>query len=249
MADLSFILIEGKNPPSISRVIANAKALGIPLVPSPDETTREPNLLSFDLPGSGHLLVMRMPIPHPDAPGMPVGATSPSPDEIATCREHLLVTAVGLTGSARERDVRMAVLTAAVVRSCDAVGAMLAHGVLFHKAGLFADLAEAAASAGALPIEIAVDVTAAREPGDRVSFLTHGMQRYDREELFVTCPERGRGALGFVYGMTRWLLTDTEKVLPTGDTVGRSAEEKILVQRVPSPIGEGPSVIRLDLES
>jgi hypothetical protein len=141
----------------------------------------------------------------------------------------------------------MAVLTAAVVRSCDAVGAMLAHGVLFHKAGLFADLAEAAASEGGLPIEIVVDVTVAREPGERVSFLTHGMQRYEREELFVTCPERGRGALGFVYAMTRWLLTDTVKTLPTGDTVGRSAEEKILVQRVPSPLGEGAPVIRLDL--
>jgi hypothetical protein len=37
------------------------------------------------------------------------------------------------------------------------------------------------------------------------------------------------------------------KHLPTGETVGRTADEKVLIQRVPDPAGQGPEVIRLDL--
>jgi len=42
--------------------------------------------------------------------------------------------------------------------------------------------------------------------------------------------------------MARWLLTEPDRHLPTGDTVGRPAEEKVTVQRVPSPTGDAPEV-------
>ncbi len=58
----------------------------------------------------------------------------------------------------------------------------------------------------------------------------------------------GNAAFEFTWMMCRWLITDPGKQLPTGDTVGRSADEKITVQRVPSPTGEGPEVVRLDLD-
>ena len=80
-----------------------------------------------------------------------------------------------------------------------------------------------------------------------MSFLSHNMPRYGREDFFVTCPVSGKGALDFVYMMVRWLYTDLEKELPTGDTVGRSPTEKIQIQRVPNPTGNGDTVIKLDL--
>ena len=124
---------------------------------------------------------------------------------------------------------------------------MLGHGVTFHRADVFADLAALGLKHGVLPIEIGVDITAAPEPDERMSFLSHGMVRHGREEFYVTCPVGGEGGLGFVYSMVRWMLGDPEKHLPTGDTIGRDESGKIIVQRVPNPPGEGPDVIRLDM--
>jgi hypothetical protein len=80
-----------------------------------------------------------------------------------------------------------------------------------------------------------------------MSFLTHGLGRYDREEFYMTAPIEGRGALDFLLMLTRWMIVDPDKHLPTGETVGRDANERVVIQRVPSPIGEGSEVIRLDL--
>jgi hypothetical protein len=189
-----------------------------------------------------------MAFPHPDAAGMPLGITSPPAEDVAAAPAHLVVGAVGLTGDERDRDTVLAKLTAAVVDCTDAVAAMLGHGAIFHRAGIFADAAKLAADEHEpLPVELAVDITAAPESATHMSFLTHGMQRYGREELYITCPVEGTGALSLVYTIARWILGDPTVALPTGDTVGRTAEERLLVQRVPSPTGGGPDVIRLDL--
>ena len=66
-----------------------------------------------------------------------------------------------------------------------------------------------------------------------------------RDSFYVTCPVRGKGALDFLYGLVRWMITDPDKQLPTGDTVGRTADEKVTVQRVPSPTGSGLSLIHI----
>lgn len=242
MADLAFVLLRDPTYPSPDGVIASARALGIEL--TPDAPTGD--MQTFALADGSSLIVALMP-PHPAAGDMPTGPTSVTPDEVAGCRAHLIVTAQGLTGDERARDTRMAALTAAVIDHVPAVGAMLGHGVVFHKAALFADMAKLGVEQGALPSEIAVDITAARESETRMSFLSHGMVRYGREEFYVTCPIQGKGALDFVLAMVRWLYTDPTKHLPTGETVGRTASEKILIQRVPNPTGHGPAVIRLDL--
>lgn len=244
MADLAFVLLRDPTYPSADGVIASARALGIELTLDPSSD----DLQVFNLADGASLIIALMP-PHPDAAQMPGGPTSVPPDEAAAARAHLIVTALGLTGDERARDTRMAALTAAVIDHVPAVGAMLGHGVVFHKAALFRDMAKLGVEQGALTSEIAVDITAARESDTRMSFLSHGMVRYGREEFYVTCPIQGKGALDFVFGMVRWLLTDRTKHLPTGDTVGRSATEKLLIQRVPNPTGRGPAVIRLDLAS
>jgi hypothetical protein len=41
-------------------------------------------------------------------------------------------------------------------------------------------------------------------------------------------------------------LTDRAKQLPTGHTVGRTPEEKIVVRRVSNPERKGREVIKLD---
>jgi hypothetical protein len=189
---------------------------------------------------------MMVEVPHPDAATMASGIASPEPEELEALTALCIVTAIGLPDDPRVADPLMATLTAAVVRSSSAIAAMLGHGVVFHKASLFADVVGAAE--GGLPLLVCVDVTMAPEPEERMSFLTHGLVRYGREEFFVTASQRGEGALDFLLSLAGWMLDDPDKHLPTGDTVGRSADEKILIQRVANPVGEGPEVIRLDLD-
>lgn len=244
MPDLSFVLVAEPVYPDPAALVGAAGELGIPLTAAPAEGEGP---LAFELANGGSLMIMLVSAPHPDAPHLPRGPLSPPPEELSTARAHYIVTALGLEGDAAEKDVQMLALTAAVIGASPAVAAMLGHGMMFYSADLFADFAAMGAEQRQVPIEIAVDVTAAAESEDTMSFLTHGMQRYGREELFVHAPIRGKGALDFLFGLMRWLTADPGKHLPTGDTIGRDEDERIVIHRVPSPTGEGPSVIRLDL--
>ena len=221
MADLAFVLLRQAVEPQPTQVITAARRYGFELM------LHSPALdgggLAFDLTDGAGMIVTLVGVPHPDAVEMPVGVTSPPPEEIAASSAHLIVGTVGLTGDERARDTVLAQLTAAVLDCVDAVGAQLGHGVTFHRAGIFAGAAKLAADQQEqLPVEVAVDVTAAQESASRMSFLTHGLVRYGREELFVTCEIEGKGALSFVYDLARWLLAQPSGYPPTGDTVGRT---------------------------
>jgi hypothetical protein len=252
MTDGALVLLARPTTLRQAAVVEAARGYGVELVPDPPD--EEPGALDdgrtlgFSVSGGAGLVVGFLPEPVPDATRLPLGPTSPTAEAIAASPAHLLIVAPGLTGPVRERDTRLAVLTAAVVETVDAVGVMFAHGVVPHRPDVFTGFARLAVESGEpLAAELAVDITAARESDTHMSFLTHGLRRYGREEFYITCPIEGMGALGFTFDLARWMLADPDNHLPTGDTVGRSAEERVVVQRVPDPAGHGPEVIRLDL--
>lgn len=240
---LSFVLLERPEYPDPETCVRVAAELGLELKP---ESSPAEGPISFALTGAGSVMVMLVEAPHPDAPHMPLGLASPTDEELERVTAHYIVTALSLPDDPRVRDPLMAALTAAILAASPSVAAMLGNGVVFHRAEFFLDVVRS--SEGELPMLVCIDVTQAAEDDVRMSMLTHGMQRYGREEFFVTCSQEGSGALDFVLSLAGWMLDDPDKTLPTGETVGRSAEEKITIQRVPSPLGEGPEVIRLDLD-
>lgn len=244
MSDLSFVLVTEARYPEADAVISFADELGLVLTLSVEDA--EPGLLTFDGEGEPFFVAMLIEAPHPDALDMPMGPMSPSREDIAAAKAHFVLTAVGVEGDHAARDLVMAQFTAAVVKATAGVAAMLAHGVVWHRGELYHELVGVGATEGELPVELAVDVTAGAEDHARCSFLTHGLARYGREELYVTCPRDGTGAVGFVFDIARWILSD-DPPLPTGNTIGRSIEERLVVMRVPNPTGTGPSVIRVDL--
>lgn len=237
--DLSFVLLSKAANPEPDKVIASAAKLGFTLV----QKIGKEGIQQFGAGNGRTLLVMLVEAPHPDAASMPFGPTSiPEDQEHAA---HLIVTAMGLTGTPREVDTQLAALTAAVIDNVPALGAMLGHGAVFHKAKLFSDLAALGVEQGAIPPELAIDIVTERISESRMAFRTFNMPRYGRENFYITCSISGKGALDFVMGLVRWMLTDETKQLPTGETVGRTATEKITIHRVKSP--EGETHIRLDL--
>lgn len=244
MPETAFVLLAESAAPDPAAVVAAAQQLGLDLALETDSVHE--GIQSFRL-GDATLMSMLVAAPHPDAPEMPYGPTSPRLEEAVAAPAHLIATALKLDGDARARDAVMAGFTAALIRSTPAIAAMLGHGIVFHKAALFADLAALGVQEGALPPELAVDITAARESETHMSFLTHNMPRYGREDFYITCPIQGRGALDFLFSLVRWMLSDPDKHLPTGDTIGRTASEKVEIQRVPNPADATAQVIRLDL--
>lgn len=264
MSLLSFIITAETELPDPTRVIAAAHEMGIELSvsedsleeseseessESPEEEEESPDILTFNLADGSFLMVCLMPMPHPDVAEMARGPLSPDDiDELINAPAHLIVTLVGEMVEENEPwDIKMAGLTAAVLAGCQPLGVLKMPGVLFHRPELFAESAKSGIANDELPLLICVDITAAQESETHLSLLTHNMQRYGREELYVTASVEEPGALEFVLDMMSWLISDRDYKLPTGETVGRTADEKIRIQRVPNPIGEGPEVIRLDM--
>lgn len=241
MPALAFVLVERAEPPDPAELTRRAKAFGYTLV----HEAASSSPATYSIADGGILMVMVIDAPHPDVSKMAPSIVAPSSEDLQRARAHYIVVLMDGPTSPRDEDIMLARLTTAVVRSSPAVAAMLGHGICFHRAEFFAETVEAEEG---LPLLVCVDITRAPEPDGRMSMLTHGLARHGREEFFVTASQRGKGALDFLISMSRWMLTDPSKMLPTGDTVGRSAAEKLVVQRVPDPRGEGPHVIRLDLD-
>jgi hypothetical protein len=244
MVAVAFVLLADPTPPTPASFVQAAAELGCAM--THDGGTQSP--VGFKIVKGGGVSIMLVDAPHPDAPGMLHGIASPSAAEVARASAHLILALTGGPSELRAQDTLLATLTAASVRACGsaALGAMLGHGRCVHRADFFANVV--ADDPGELPLLVCVDVTRAAEPDERMSLLSHGLTRYGREELFVTASKQGKGALDFVLSMAGWLLADPDKHLPTGDTVGRSETERVEVRRVPSPLGEGPEVVLLELD-
>jgi hypothetical protein len=237
--EIAFVLLSKSATPAPDAVIASAAKLGFTLT----RHLGKDGIQQFGLGDGRTLFVTLVEAPHPDGGSMAFGPTSIPEDQVHAA--HLIVTAMGLAGTPREIDTQLAALTAAVIDNVPAIGAMLGHGAVFHKAKLFSDLAALGIEQGGIPPELAIDITTERISESRMAFRTFNMPRYGRENFYITCAIRGKGALDFVMGLVRWLITDPTKQLPTGETVGRTATEKVTIHRVKSP--EGETHIRLDL--
>jgi hypothetical protein len=241
--DSGYIINRAVGAPDPGAIVAAAAAMGLDL--KVEESEGEPLVFTH---GAVKLMVRPIAAPHPDVSTMRRGPLTPPSEVLETAQAHTLVTVLGLEGDPLYRGSVTAALCAAVMAgTSDAVGAMLAEGITIHGAEIFSELAAKSLESGTPPVELLVDVTAARAGDQRMSLLSHGMTRHGREEFLLTCPIEGEGAMGFMFSMVRWMLMDKEKHLASGDAIGRSAEETILVQRVPSVVENGAEVIRLDL--
>ena len=245
MISVGYVLFAGTKGPDAAAIVSAAGAFGW-LIRS-DGSDKPMHFFVSD--EDTECMVMFIEAPFPDRETVAFGPTSPPYEATVATRSHAIVTAMSEALSAEALELRLLAMLAAVIDASgeQAVGAMTKAAVVVHIAGLVSDMAKLAYVEGRVPAEIAVDVTMAPEPGERMSFLTHGLWPRGREEFFITCPQRGKGALEFLFMMVGWMLRDPDKALPTGDTVGRTAEEKLRVQRVPNPAHPEQQAIRLDL--
>lgn len=240
-----FILASSPELPSSEAIIKAAADLGEPdLKALPDGNDK---VLSFEH-SLGSFFVSLMEFRHPDAAKMPEGPFTPTIEEIEATSAHFITALGNGPGSLRKRDLTIARLTGAVALANRSVAAMLGHGMTFHRTAMFISAILEAGDDG-VPIPGGIDVTISGEPDGRASILIHGMPRYGRQDLYVTAKateDSMKFAYEFAASIADWMLNTDEQV-PDGDTVGRTAEERITVKRVPNPIDSKTMVIKLDL--
>jgi hypothetical protein len=238
---LAYVLLGSGGTPDVQKILA---AAGPTL--SLSSTEQGGSVLAFEVKGGGGLFVARVPARHPDAAAAPRGPFSPRVEEVEAHVEHLVVKAMGLPGNAHAQDAVFVRLVAAVVQGVPAVAVTAGPGVVWLRPDAVLSMTSET-PVGEVPYELTVNLSLGPESEGRLSLLSHGMVRYGREEFYLTGSRAQMpDALDLVLALIRWLATSDHQ-LPTGETVGRSAEEKLEVKRQPHPVAIDQMVIRLDL--
>ena len=246
----AFIVTDSMGAPDVDAVLRRASELDLPLEVEPGD---DPARVGFRLEGGELVGVVAMDSPIPDLDDHPSGPTSPPPELLRAARSHLLVHSTDMlalqerAGALAARTL-MSVVTAAIMAGTEAVAALVGSGRVYHRADVFDALAASAASTAELPALLLVDVTSAAEPDDRISFLTHGMELVGRdEEIYLTCRLGDRDGFDWFCALIEHLVDEPSTVLPTGDTIGRDADEQVVIQHQLNPSVAGAPVMRLDL--
>jgi len=90
-------------------------------------------------------------------------------------------------------------------------------------------------------------VSMAREADGRLSLLSLGMGQLQLPDLLLVAPQHlGNEALATLCDLLAY-VADRGRPIPEGDTVGRTAEERFVVEYVPSPADPTTKVWRVEL--
>lgn len=243
----AFIVTNSLNPPDALQVVHHAEQLGLPLVPSPvqDDAT-----LSFSMEHGERINLLFVPRQLPDLDKFPTGPTATPAAELGASSCHLVVSLQGDSDDPILTKLLLSALCAALTNTTDAVGVLMNDGAVFHRPEQLRQMVIWAGKAGRPPGLLLGELTGAAEPDGRVSYLSHGLVDLGRpEEIFVVCEREDSDGLKFLIQFIEALIADPELNYPTGDTVGRNEDERILVQRQENPTRSGPPVLRLDMPS
>jgi hypothetical protein len=239
--DAAFLLTSTPRLPSAAEIAEGGARFSLRIT-QPDPAAP----LRFEIADVGALTLTPLPLPYPEAATSPRGPTAASEAELAGHVAHMMLLLQGPADSLRRRDALMGRVTAAIASACDAVALKLAHGRILHRAPFYLEMANLALETGELPTEVAVDFISMKGPRG-VAYLTSGLPRYGRDEVFVTGSPRVRNVLPFSFDLVRWLLESPSNELAVGDAVGRSPSEKLTVRRLPHPTGRAEEVLQVDL--
>jgi hypothetical protein len=166
--------------------------------------------------------------------------------KLAPHRAHLVVFAGGESQRSAEELARFTRILAAIVQASKAVGVYWGDAGATHEAQTFIGIASVTDPALLLPLWCGFELV--DDNSGRVSLLTVGMRaQLDLMDLHLTAPKAQTGdAIIMVYELLAYELHRGSPV-PDGETVGRTAEQKLTVRHVPSPAPSKETVWRVDL--
>jgi hypothetical protein len=257
---LAFVLLSEPKLPkgeAIERAFPAYAAKGQTLVyrpekhekPDPKRKPEEGDALVLDVDGDRAALMM---IPSPVPKGEADEAARYSISglngkwKLPPHKAHIIVTIPAARGDAVTRLSALTSLLAAVAEVSPAVGIYCGDAGATHDPKFFRTMA---AGGNVFPSRIMLwnGVSIARE-GDRYSLLSLGMKQLDLPDLLlIVPPARADDAITFMMDLLTMVVRDG-KALPEGDTVGRSATEKLPVHYVTSPVDPKAKVWRVEMK-
>ena len=212
-------------------------------------SNEDAEILEFQLKPQGKAFVMLMPLAVPN--GEADAAARYSLSAIGTewklpnHKAHLVVTC-DCSGTAVESLSTFTSVLAAVTEASPTVGIYWGDAGATHDPKFFLATAR---DADVVPrMMLWTGVSLAREADGRLSLLSLGMKQLNLPDLLLIAPKSaGNLALETFFDLLSYVAT-RGKPLPEGDTVGRSANEKLPVRYVPSPLDPKTKVWRVELK-
>lgn len=254
---LAFVALTSDRMPSSVAVLA-ALQEEFPVEPVPcAEDESGGNILMFAA-GDGRAIAALMPVPIPwsDLEG-PCATAWWWPEATATLRSHthhLVVSYLGGTSQPLARHVWLTRFVAALCRLTDAVGVYWGAGTLVQSTEAFTEAATTV-SADEPAVHLWIDHRVEplggrtgwlrRKTGYR--FFTEGMGAFDLPEMEIDRTTwKPEDVLDFTSGVVTYLVMRGEPI-GDGETVGRTAGEKIAVRHAGSMFDRPGPVMKLDL--
>jgi len=254
--NLAFILLSKPSLPK-SEDVVRAFALFAPkeqrlrLQGIQTKTPSQKEILQFEVSSGETAFVALMSVPVPkgeadDAARFSVSAIGTG-RKIPAHKAHLIVSLQSTDSSSLVTSLScFTSLLAAVAKTSSAVGVYWGAAGATHDAEFFISTAQ---EPGLVPrITLWTGVSVAREPDGRLSLLSLGMKQLNLPDLLLVVPKSaGNHALATFFDLLGY-VAELGKPLPEGDTVGRTADERLPVHYVPSPLDSSKKVWRVELK-
>jgi hypothetical protein len=208
--------------------------------------------LAFDLTpgGNGFIGLIDTPVPKREADEAAALSVSSITNgwKLPPHAAHLIVALNDPeTASKTERLSRLTWLLAAVAEASDAVGVYWGDAGATHEPKFFISVAKDTAMVGRLMLW--TGVSAVKQADGRISVLSTGMKQLGLPNLLLIAPAKlpSGDTLKTFFDLLAYMVNRGE-ALPEGDTVGRTADERLPVRYVPSPANPGEKVWRVELK-
>ncbi len=189
--------------------------------------------------------LMPVPVPHQEAESAvshSLSAMRAGGFSLASHDAHLVVVSASPTASPVQRLLQHTRVVAALAKASHATGIYEGNAHATHDPAFYVDVV----SRGDLPLMLWNGVSVAKTP-DTIELLTLGMSQLGLPDLLLVAPSgHGSDALLFAFDLLGYVLS-REGPIPEGETVGRSAREKLPVTYVSSPVDPAVRVMKVEL--
>jgi hypothetical protein len=251
--NLAFVLLAEARFPDAEEIVRSFSSFTpaghtISLCEDDEERSGEREIAQFELSSGGAAFVAMVPIAVPEGEADEGARFSVSALgtgwELPEHSAHLMVTLQTTEGSSVIDELScFTSLLAAVAEVSGAVGIYWGNAGATHNPELFIDVAREPELAPKLLLWTGVSV--AREADGRLSLLSLGMQQLNLPNLLLVSSSED-DPLETFFDLLAYVAQRGEAI-PDGDTVGRSARERLKVRYVQSPVDPEAKVWRVEL--
>lgn len=252
--NLAFVLLPTSEIPTAEAIVRAFASFAsadqaIRFHPGVSNTQSPREMIELDLTPGGTVLVAAIQAPVPN--GEAEGGVRFSISALGTGwvlpphKAHLVVTLPKATPPGIASLSSFTSLLAAVAEASHSVGIYWGAAGATHAPSYF--LATAREHGIAPRMTLWSGLSVAQESGGRISLLSLGMKQLDLPELLLVAPKGSGGAALETFFDLLAYVAERGEAIPEGDTVGRSAQERLLVHYVPSPVDPDRKVWRVEM--